>query len=135
MSERMNELMNERNNIMKKIMMIVVMVAAVVLPTMAQQFRTSDQPQTEFQSTSTMQTSGSAYASQPMLNADGTAYNPAAAVTPMPDGPRRSKENPNDPGNTTDNGSPIGDAVLPLMIMALAFGGVIYLRRRKAVNR
>ena len=134
MSERMNELMNERNNIMKKIMMIVVMVAAVVLPTMAQQFRTSDQPQTEFQSTSTMQTSGSAYASQPMLNADGTAYNPAAAVTPMPDGPRKSFGDNQDPGYK-DSASPIGDAVLPLTLMALAFAGLMYLRRRKAVNR
>jgi len=33
---------------------------------------------------------------------------------------------PNDTGNT-----PVGDAVLPLLLMAAAFGGVIYLRRRK----
>ena len=121
---------------MKKFMMIIMAAALVALPAMAQQFRTSDQPQTEFQSTSTMQTSGSSYASQPMLNADGTAYNPAAAATPMPDGPRKSfGDNPSDPGHTTDNGSPIGDAVLPLTLMALAFAGLMYLRRRKAVNR
>ena len=113
---------------MKKFMMIIMAAALVALPAMAQQFRTSDQPQTEFQSTSTMQTSGSVYASQPALNADGTAYNPGAAIVPEqnPSGPRRVA-----PKDGSGNEFPIGDAVLPLTLMALAFAGLMYLRRRR----
>ena len=119
---------------MKKIMMIIMAVALVALPTMAQSFGDQEQPKAQFQSTSTMKTSGSVYASQPAINADGTAYNPSLAATPTQSGPRKSKENPNDPGSTTDEGSPIGDAVLPLMLMAIAFCGIVYYRRRKALN-
>jgi hypothetical protein len=34
-----------------------------------------------------------------------------------------------DPNRSSD--SPLGDAVLPLMLMAFAFSGILYLRRRK----
>jgi len=89
----------------------------------------TEQPQAQFQSTSTLQGSGSTYSATPALNADGMAvYNASeAAQTQAPSGPRRV-------GPTTPKGdpTPLGDAVLPLMLMALAFGGVIYLRRRKA---
>ena len=89
--------------------------------------------QQEWQSTSTMQGSGSAYSSQ--VTAVGatrvgsvatTTYSPSQA----PSGPRRSKE---DPGNTgvTGTGSPLGDAVLPLLLMAAGFGLYTALRRRK----
>lgn len=44
---------------------------------------------------------------------------------------RRSFEDNTDPGITDDPNSPIGDAVLPLMLCVLAFTGVIALRRRK----
>ena len=115
---------------MKKIMMVIMAVALVALPTMAQSFGNQDQPTATFQSTSVMQTSGSVYASQPALNADGTAYDPMA--TQASSGPRKAvKEDPVVPeGDPT----PVGDAVLPLMLMAIAFGGVIYLRRRKTLN-
>lgn len=121
---------------MKRIMMIIMAVALVALPTMAQGFRTQttdEKVQTQaFQSTSTMKTSGSVYASQPALNADGTAYNPAQAVqspAQAPSGPRKI-------GVVTpeDDPTPVGDAVLPLMLMALAFCGIVYYRRRKALN-
>ena len=36
-----------------------------------------------------------------------------------------------DPGITDDPNSPIGDAVLPLLALALAFGAVIYFRRKR----
>ena len=120
---------------MKKIMMILVAVALVALPTTAQKFGEQDQPKAQFQSTSVMQTSGSVYASQPALNDDGTAYNPAAqamsgakkagALPPTP-----TVDKSNDSGNV-----PLGDAILPLMLMALAFCGIIALRRRRALNR
>ncbi len=43
---------------------------------------------------------------------------------------RRGFINPSDPGDPS-NDSPIGDAVLPLLALALAFAGVIALRRRR----
>ena len=140
MNEGVNDLMNERMKNMKRIIMIIMAAALVALPTMAQGFRTQatdDKVQTQaFQSTSTMTPVGSAYSANPSLNADGTAYNPATSS-----GPRKAKtEDPLLPPNPDiqegDTGNtPLGDAVLPLMLMALAFGGVIYLRRRKALNR
>lgn len=124
--------MKERMKDMKKIL-FVLLAALVALPTMAQNFKEQDQQ--VFRSTSTLTPSGSQYSAQPMLNEDGTAYNPAASS-----GPRRAKaeETPSTPTtpDVTDPEkiTPVGDAVLPLMLMALAFCGVIYLRRRKALN-
>ena len=116
---------------MKKIIMIIMGVALIALPTMAQQ--------QEWKSTSTMQGTGSSYAPQISVVGATTvgemattteSYSPAKA----PGGPRRDKENPGDIGYK-DEGSPIGDAVLPLLFLSLAFCGVIYLRRRKALSR
>ena len=128
------------NSNMKKVMMIVVMVAAVALPAMAGWITAGNQQdpsknQEAFQSTSTMQGSGSTYTANPVLNEDGTA----AAPTERSSGPRRAKMGDDDdiggyivtPGKTGSE-APIGDAVLPLMLMAVAGAGVIALRRRKA---
>ena len=115
---------------MKKFMMILMAVALIALPTMAQQ--------QEWQSTSAMQTSGSNYT--PQINAIGAeSVNPMATTTTTTDtytpaGPYRSKENPGEPGYTDDEGSPIGDAMLPLMLMAVAFGGAIAFRRKRAAE-
>ena len=46
-------------------------------------------------------------------------------------GPRKSKEGNTDPGITDDNSSPIGDALFPLLAMALVFGGITLLRKRR----
>lgn len=57
----------------------------------------------------------------------GNSYSPAKA----PGGPRRTLIN----GPETGQGpSPLGDGVLPLILMALAFGGLIYLRRKKGAR-
>ncbi len=129
MKELMNERMNgEYKNIMKRIMMMIMAVALMALPTMAQQ--------PEWKSTSTMQGTGSAYV--PQVTAVGAtdvnsmattteSYSPAKA----PSGPRRGFIDPSNPGNQS-NEFPIGDAVLPLSLMALAFAGVIYFRKRHA---
>lgn len=99
----------------------------MALPVMAQQ--------QEWKSTSAMQTSGSVYT--PQVNAVGatgvaemaTTTNGASSSTP-----HRAKRSTDDPGEPAiefhDDGSPIGDAVLPLMLMALAFSAVTYLRRK-----
>lgn len=114
---------------MKRIVMIIMAVALIALPTMAQQ--------QEWKSTSTMQGAGSSYA--PQISAVGaTTVGEMATTTesysPAKVGPRKSSES--DWGETPEvgegnTGSPIGDAVLPLMLMALAFGGYIAIKRRK----
>jgi hypothetical protein len=111
---------------MKKLVMIIMAVALIALPTMAQ----------DWQSTSTLQGTGSNYAPQVTeVGATGVSdmatttesYSPAKA----PSGPRRSFIDPSNPGNQS-NDYPIGDAVLPLLLMSLAFAGVIYFRKRHA---
>ena len=118
---------------MKKVMMIVVMVAAVALPAMAGWItgahHDATKTQEAFQSTSTLQGSGSTYTSNPVLNADGTAATPTETAS----GPRRAKKDEGDDDITivtpgaSGSQAPIGDAVLPLMLMAVAFGGVVSL--------
>lgn len=119
---------------MKKLFMIIMAVALIALPTMAQQ--------QEWKSTSTMQGTGSSYS--PQVNAVGaTAVSEMATTTESNSparvsGPRRNNYNDLfDQGADTGQSdqSPIGDAVLPLLFLSLAFCGVIYLRRRKALSR
>jgi len=79
-----------------------------------------------------MQTSGSVYASQPAISEDGTAYNPALTAqttTQTPSGPRKI-------GVVTPEGdpTPVGDAVLPLMLCALALGMFVYFRRKQTLK-
>ena len=116
----------------------------MALPIMAQSFGTTqaEQPNTVFHSTSTMQGSGSAYSANPTLNADGTAaYNRAAVYTPS--GPYRAKKdgtgtgttpNPGDPSEDEQDNTPtpLGDAVLPLMLCAAVFCGFIAFRRKRS---
>ena len=113
----------------KNFIMIIMAVALIALPTMAQQ--------QEWKSTSSMQGSGSTYAPQ-VTSVGATTVTEMATTTetysPAKVGPRRVIEDDTDPGQL-DEGSPIGDAVLPLLCLSLAFCGVIYLRRRKALSR
>ena len=109
---------------MKKIIMIIMAVALYALPAMAQNM--------EFRSTSTMQGTGNYVAPVTAVGATSAAstYSPAQA----PSGPRKDIITPGNPGNQS-NDSPIGDALIPLMGMAVAFCGVIYYRRKKALSR
>lgn len=118
---------------MKKILILVVMVVAFALPTMTQNYE-AQQPTATFQSTSTFTGSGSTYSSNPTINENGTASTPSYApgrpgnvrTTGTPPTP---ENDPNDPGNV-----PVGDAVLPLLLMAAAFAGVTYIRKRKTAH-
>ena len=91
-------------------------------------------PAATFQSTSTLVGSGSAYSATPMLGEDGTASYNGASYAPAK-GPRKATMDDDDIEITTpgQGGSqaPIGDAVLPLLLMASAFAVFVYLRRRK----
>ena len=106
----------------------------MALPAMAQTFGTqqAEQPNAVFQSTSTMMGSGSSYSANPTLNSDGTAsYNGAAAS-----GPRKAKKvdfEGGEPNTPKDPNDPIGDAVLPLLLMAFAWV-MARMIRRKAVQ-
>ena len=111
---------------MKKLVMIIMAVALIALPTMAQE--------DPWQSTSSMQGSGSAYSSQ-VTAVGATDVNSMATTTQSysssSQGPRKAKHF--DVGGDSGQGpSPIGDAVLPMMIMAMLFAGVVYTRRKKA---
>lgn len=116
------------NKNMKRIVMILMAVALIALPTMAQQ--------DQWQSTSTMQGTGSSYAPQvTAVGASGVSdmakttesYSPAKA----PSGPRRVIGT-NPEGGEGSNDSPIGDAVLPMLLCAVVFCGVIALRRKRS---
>ena len=126
-----------KNNIATLI--VIVMLAVFALPAKAQQFNTfggAVAPQASFQSTSTMRGSGSAYSSNPMINTNGTAvYNGAAASY----GPHRAKKDDDEDEPavivTPEGKQPLGDAVLPLMLCALAYLIVRATRKRAKGER
>lgn len=86
-------------------------------------------PMAAFQSTSTMQGSGSAYSSHPMLNAEGQATYTTQESSPAysPGGPRRIIT----PGNSGTQ-QPIGDALIPLLLMVMVYATSVLLCRRKS---
>ena len=86
-----------------------------------------DQPQATFQSTSTMAGSGSVYASQPALSADGIATYEGASYAPAqsPSGPRRASA-----FDDFDDDMPLGDALIPLLIMAFIYALTVLYKRK-----
>ena len=108
---------------MKYRVIILAMVAAFSLPAIAQ--LSSDPfaataPTTTFQSTSALVGSGSDYSSNPTIGDDGTAAQPNAEAAQAPmarkiSGRNNLIENPED--------DPIGDALLPLMLLLLGYMG------------
>ncbi len=126
----------------KKILSLVALTVALTLNVYAQRYDARVEvapngitaPAAEFHSTSNMLGSGSSYASNPRLDNDGTApycdIHGNSASGPGHGIINRSKEDNTDPGITDDNSSPIGDGVWAMLFCALAFAGVIALRRR-----
>ncbi len=123
-----------------KLIMIAIMVAAFALPAMAQ-WNTRDEqtvgtgaPSVAFQSTSTMQSSGSAYSTTPILNADGTAaYNDGSEPSSSSGHPGKPKTvaPPTPEGDPT----PIGDGVWVLMLLAAGYGAWMMRRIRARRSR
>ena len=113
-------------------MSVIILAVAVALPTKAQMFGSSSAPVTAFQSTSTMVGSGSAYSSSPMLTENGLATYSGA-----PSGPKRAPSTPGTPSppgqGEKENQFPLGDGILPLMLLIGAYCGFVALRRRKKV--
>lgn len=129
------------NRRMRQIVIMLVLAAAFALPALAQM---SNQPAfgsaapvaptMTFQSTSSaMMNSGSAYSANPTIGEDGTAAYaaPKTATRPLrPDDGTIHTTRPTDHTKT-----PLGDALWPLMFLALAFGGYVALRRRRASSK
>lgn len=85
-------------------------------------------PSASFQSTSAMQGTGSAYSSNPTIGANGTATYEGASYAPAHTGNGARKiVNPPD-----DEENPIGDAALPLILLALAYAIYKVYRKKTA---
>ena len=124
---------------MKKVIVISSLLLAISFTAVAQIFGATQggeqnafgvsAPSAAFQSTSALPASGSEYTPNPELNADGTAayqgetYSPAKAAK-LPGGPRKTP--------TPEKPTPLGDAVIPLLLMSLAFGMFVYFRRKRS---
>jgi len=124
---------------MKRIILLglCLLVMAFVSPIMAQwnntpqdQSISAEPTSASFRSTGTMTASGSRYASTPMLSADGSpTYDGAGSPA---SGPRRIGPAP-DSDISTEDLVPIGDALIPLLLMAAMY--VLLIRRTAAKRR
>lgn len=121
-------LISEQNNMktVKNKIFVVLMASVLALPAMAA-FGDQEQPNAVFQSTSTLSPSGSVYSSNPILDEDGTANNPASQAPSR--GPRKLPDLPSTE-NESDN-TPIGDAALPLLVFAAAAAATVAIRNRR----
>lgn len=132
----------------KKILIVLFMAAALVaLPAMGQSFgyRQSEDNRRwtytntaqTFRSTSAMPGSGSAYSATPTLNKYGMATyegEEEPSMASLRAGSIR-KTGTGTPGSGGQE-LPIGDAVVPLMLLALAYAGYkVLARRKKSVQR
>lgn len=110
---------------MRKLIMMIMVVALSALPTVAQ----------DFQSTSAMQGTGSAYSAQ--VTAVGAVEATDMATTTddshsTANAPSRRRSHEGNTGfGEWEEGSPIGDAVLPLFLLSCAYLGFRLLRTRK----
>ena len=114
---------------MRKIIVIIMAVALVALPAVAQQ--------QEWQSTSTLRGTGSTYS--PQVTAVGAVSVQEMASTTSsssaaPKNPHiRRVIDTNNEWEEGDEGSPIGDAFWPLMLLALAYMSLrVFLKRKRA---
>lgn len=98
---------------------------------------TATAPMAGFQSTSAYSSQFST-GEQSTLNSDGTVNSAAYGIGSRHLGSIRRTEsninNPSDPDDDEedDGNVPLGDAVLPLLMMSLAFCGYLYLRRKRS---
>ena len=120
---------------MRKIFMMMVMLSVVTVVATAQFQRPGQTDNQVFQSQQVM---------QPGVY-EGTVYEPFSEVTPSEQSAVGASYSPaNAPGQrrSFDHGAetgqsdefPLGDALLPLTLLALAFSAFLHLRRRKVSN-
>ena len=118
---------------MKAIKQLLIAIGLISVLTISAQTIT-EYPAPQMHSTSTMVGSGSTLpnaASSGFISADDN-LNSSSFNTPS--GPRRAKEEgddtPPDPNGPNEN--PLGDAILPMMLLAVVYG--IYLRRKNVLQ-
>ena len=94
-------------------------------------------PGAVFQSTSSMSGSGSTYSANPELNADGSATYQGASYAPAksirrPGGVRTTDNEIPNPDVGGQGNDPIGDAVVPLMLLLGAYVCVRSFKKKRA---
>lgn len=110
---------------MKQLLIVIGLVSALTIcaQTMV------EQPQLQMQSTSIMMGSGS-HLPQAAIEGVTTTYTPGASN--VPSGPHRGKADDDTPPQENPPGpneDPIGDAILPLALLAAAY--MLFLARKK----
>lgn len=115
---------------------MMVGITLIVLPTAAQTFsnQKTEQPNVVFQSTSVMTGSGSQYSANPMLNDNGTASYNGASYSPAK-APRKATMDDDETTTIVTPGqggsqAPVGDAIIPLLLMVMAYATIVFLRRK-----
>jgi len=121
---------------MRSKMIIIALLSLMSLAMSAQEYKSGPELDPVIQSQKIMSTgvtfNGVVY--EPFDNTPPSEYNKRNA---KPGIRREGDDDPwghNQDAGEKDEASPIGDGILPLLAAALAFGGVIYLRRRKRMN-
>ena len=103
-------------------------------------FTPATAPNSTFQSTSTMSAGSGSSTFCSTLNADGTINEEAYGVGRRNLGPRKTEiNNPDDPDDEDDKedpgNTPLGDAVLPLLLLACAYMCLRpFLKRKRATQ-
>ena len=102
-------------------------------------FTPATAPNATFQSTSAMPAGSGSSTFCSTLNADGTVNEEAYGVGRRNLGPRKTESNINNPGDPDDEvdpgNDPLGDAVLPLMLLACAYMCLRpFLKRKRATQ-
>ena len=122
---------------MKKIVMIIVILSAVVLAGTAQNYTAAHLNDPAIQSHQILQT-GAAYQGtvyEPFSTTAPSEYHPVAGEQESGGSPRGHIRtgflDPSDPGTKSEE-YPLGDAILPLLLCALAFSFVIARRKKRA---
>lgn len=110
--------------------LLAIFFCTIGLTAYAVDYHPANAPSATMQSVnnSTYMISGSTYtATVYEIGSSSPASNAPAA------GPRKAPPGTDTSGYDTENPqfAPLGDALLPLMLMAFAFMGIIYLRRKK----
>ena len=117
---------------MKKFIMIVI-AAAIVLPAMAQNLTQPRDPAIQSQKIMTTGATYNGTVYEPFSNTTPAEYNPvSSSPAQAPAGPRRLGNFDNLPeGGDQENSYPIGDAVLPLLLLVLAYLSTrVFLKKR-----
>lgn len=120
---------------------LMIFVLGAMLMCMLPATADAQQQEEQWRSTSVMMTSGSNYAPQLQEVGATSAFQQATTTestsSPKVRGGIKRIEGGGGHGNPGEGGtdSPIGDAVLPLMLMAMSFCGTVYLRRQKALKQ